>query len=165
MGTQHGTIAVIRGPVVWLLGVVVMGFALLLGAFFISRWQTVTVRVDQDGGPVPAWLPIGASDLHLRGTRVSIHFSGRCRQAEVEAWAQEWQVPLKKRGRGAVYQVDYGKVPKDWTKSGFYLDESLRTHFEDAEEIIWEQRRPNGGGILLYYLPVQQSFHGSRELW
>lgn len=144
--------------------VVVVWFG-LFALIMVSRCSTVTTRVDQDGGPVPSWLPAEVEDLHIRGTRASLEFSGRCPQAAIEAWAIQRGIPLKKRHRGRVYVIDYGKVPLEWTSPTFRHDESIRTYLDDADEIIWERREANGGGITLHYVPSLQAFHGNRALW
>lgn len=143
--------------------VVVVWFG-LFALLMVSRCSTVTTRVDQDGGPVPTWLPTVVEDLHIRGTKASFEFSGRCPQTTIEAWATHRGIPLKERRRGRVAVVDYGKVPLDWT-SPFRHDESIRTYLDDTDEIIWERREDDGGGITLHYVPSLQAFHGHRALW
>lgn len=148
----------------WSVIVVVASLGLFFVLFVGGRCSLVTTRIDQDGGPVPSWLPAEVADLHLRGTKASLEFSGRCPQAVIEAWATQRGILLKERRRGRVEVVDYGKVPLDWT-SPLRHDESIRTYLEDAEEIIWERRAGDGGGITLHYVPSLQSFHGNRALW
>lgn len=163
MGVRAFLVRMVRLSVISVIVVVVWFglFALLMAL----RCSTVTTRVDQDGGPVPSWLPAEIDDLHIRGTRVSQDFSGRCRQDVIEAWAVQRGIPLKKRHRGRVYVIDYGKVPVEWTSPMFRHDESIRTYLEDAEETIWERREDDGGGITLHYVPSLQAFHGNRALW
>jgi len=151
--------------VVCSIGVVVLGFVLMFGAFVISRWWMVTTRVDQDGGPAPSWLPAEVTDVHVRGTKPSAWFSGRVPQPAIEAWAIQRGIPLKERRHGTVTLIDYGKVPLDWTSFSFHHDESIQTHLEDADEIIWERREGDGGGITLHYVPSRQAFHENRALW
>jgi hypothetical protein len=133
--------------------------------FLMSRGYLVNTRVDQDGGPVPEWLPSEVSDLHLRGTAAATWFSGRCTQAAVEAWAARRGIPLQKREHGAIQVVDYGKVPRDWTLPGELWTEAARTELENAEVLVWEKRQTNGGGITLSYLPDRQVIFGSMSLW
>jgi hypothetical protein len=151
--------------VVQLITIAVVGLVVLVGLFFVSRWWQTTVRIDQDGGPAPTWLPSGVEDLHLRGTLSSSVFSGRCSQTVIEAWASQSGIPLTKRSRGRILVVDYGKVPLTWTSRSSFNDESIRTYIEDAEEVVWERRTNNGGGITLIYIPSLQVFHGNRAQW
>lgn len=151
--------------VVLLITIVVLGGAVLIGWFFISRWWQVSARIDQDGGTAPSWLPTEVQDLHLRGTPASAVFSGRCSQAAIESWASQRDIPLTKRFRGRIYVVDYGRVPVTWTSRSSFNDESIRTYLEDTEQITWERRAGDGGGITLIYVPSLQVFHGTRDLW
>lgn len=60
--------------------------------------------------------------------------------------------------------VDYSKVPLNWTKFNWH-DPQLQTTVENVEEIVWERRAANGGGITLHYIPSLRAFHGNRALW
>ena len=137
---------------------------LLFGVFGCAFWR-IGARLDQDGGPPPAWLPAEATDLHLRGTGLNLYFSGHVPQSAIEAWATKRGLPLKERRRGPVIVVDYGKVPLDRTNDSFRHDESLQSHLEDAEEIVWERRDTDGGGIIVHYIPSLQVFYGDRAAW
>ena len=139
-------------------------WALLFGIFCCAYWR-LGARVDQDGGPPPTWLPAAATDLHLRGTGLILSFSGHVPQSAIETWATKRGLPLKERRRGAVIVIDYGKVPSDRTNDSFRHDESLQSHLEDAEEIVWERRDTDGGGIIVHYIPSLQVFYGDRAAW
>ena len=66
---------------------------LLFGVFGCAFWR-IGARLDQDGGPPPAWLPAEATDLHLRGTGLNLYFSGHVPQSAIEAWATKRGLPL-----------------------------------------------------------------------
>lgn len=143
---------------------VVLLWVLSFPALMVFRMWSASERVDQSGGVPPPWLPKQVTELHIRGTKLSTYFSGKASLDELEAWAASLDLPIKQRRNGQATMIDYGKVPLNWTKFNWH-DPALQTTVENVEEIVWERRAANGGGITLHYIPSLRAFHGNRALW
>lgn len=135
--------------------------ALALG----TRYYLTVSRIDATDQPPPSWLPARSTQVAIRGTQAFHRFTGRCSCTELEAWAADRHIPLKRSDPDTVRVYDMRRAPMEWRNHMELRAESLEIELEGKNALTWEKRADDGGGITLIFDTTTDTFYGDRSLW